>query len=145
MIGLVVGAVWIATDPNLGVESPLGPWLASLPLWLAAIWLALRAVGSIALVPIAEELAFRGYLARALVSRKFEQVGFGEFRWLAFVASSLAFGLVHQRWVAACLAGAVYALLMYRTKRLSDAIAAHAASNAAILIWAMAAQQWSLL
>ena len=109
--------------PQKGIEAPLEVWFATLPVWLAVIWLALRAFGSIALVPIAEELAFRGYLARALVSRQFEQVGFGEFRWLAFVGSSLAFGFVHQRWVAACLAGAVYALLMYRTKRLSDPVA----------------------
>ena len=64
---------------------------------------------------------------------------------LAFIGSSVAFGLMHQRWIAACLAGAVYALLMYRTKKLSDPIAAHMASNAVIMVWAVAAQQWSLL
>jgi CAAX prenyl protease-like protein len=96
-------------------------------------------------VPIAEELAFRGYLHRLLISARFESVGFGEFRVLAFLGSSLAFGLLHERWLAAALAGAVYALLMYRTKRLSDPIAAHIASNAAILLWAIAAGQWSLL
>ena len=63
-----MGAVWIATDPGNGLESPLGAWLASLPVWLAAIWLCLRAFGSIALVPVAEELAFRGYLSRVLIS-----------------------------------------------------------------------------
>jgi exosortase E/protease (VPEID-CTERM system) len=145
VIGLAVGLVWIATDPSKGLASPLGPWLQSLPAWLAAVWLSLRAFGSIALVPAAEELAFRGYLARALISIRFESIGFGEFRWLAFIGSSVAFGLMHQRWVAACLAGAVYALLMYRSKRLSDPIAAHVASNAAIMGWAIAAQQWSLL
>jgi exosortase E/protease (VPEID-CTERM system) len=145
IIGLAVGLVWIATDPSKSVASPLGPWLQSLPVWLAAVWLSLRALGSIALVPVAEELAFRGYLARALVSIRFESIGFGEFRWVAFIGSSVAFGLMHQRWVAACLAGAVYAWLMYRSKSLSDPIAAHAASNAAIMVWAIAAQQWSLL
>ena len=143
--GLAVGLVWIATDPSKGLEPPLGTWLASLPVWLAAIWLGLRAFGSIALVPVAEELAFRGYLFRVLISTRFENVGLGEFRWLAFIGSSVAFGLMHQRWVAACLAGAVYALLMCSTKRLSDPIAAHVASNAAIMGWAVALQQWSLL
>ena len=52
---------------------------------------------------------------------------------------------MHERWLAACLAGAIYAMLMYRTKRLSDPIVAHMASNAAIAVWAIAAQQWSLL
>ena len=145
VLGLVVGAVWIATDSGKSLEVPLGAWLASLPAWLAAIWLGLRALGSIVLVPVAEELAFRGYLSRALISFRFECVGIGEFRWLAFIGSSVAFGLMHQRWVAACLAGAVYALLMYRTKKLSDPIAAHMASNAVIMVWAVAAQQWSLL
>jgi exosortase E/protease (VPEID-CTERM system) len=144
-VGLVVGVAWIATDPGKGSASPLGPWLASLPLWLAVVWLGLRAFGSIALVPVAEELAFRGYLSRVLISAKFEDVAFGQFRLLAFVGSSVAFGLMHQRWVAACLAGAIYALLMYRTKKLSDPIAAHVASNAAIMFWAVAAQQWTLL
>jgi exosortase E/protease (VPEID-CTERM system) len=145
VIGLAVGAVWIVTDRGNGPETPLGPWLASLPLWLAAVWLSLRALGSIVLVPVAEELAFRGYLFRMLISTRFESVDFGEFRWLAFIGSSVAFGLMHQRWVAACLAGAIYALLMCRTKKLSDAIAAHMASNAALISWAIAAQQWSLL
>ncbi len=80
-----------------------------------------------------------------LVSRQFDSVGFGDFRLLAFVGSTIAFGLVHQRWVAAALAGAIYAVLMYRSKGLADPIAAHAASNATIMIWAVGAGQWSLL
>ena len=144
-IGLGVGVLWIASDPGMGSVSPLGAWLASLPVWVAVIWLGLRVVGSVALVPIAEELAFRGYLSRALISIRFENVGIGEFRLLAFVGSTVAFGLMHERWLAACLAGAIYAMLMYRTKRLSDPIVAHMASNAAISVWAIAAQQWSLL
>ena len=143
-IGLAVGIVWIATAPD-DLESPLGAWLALLPVWLAVTWLALRAFGSIVLVPIAEELAFRGYLSRVLISTRFESVGFGEFRPLAFIGSTVMFGIMHQRWLAACLAGAVYALLMYRTNRLSDPIAAHMSSNAAIVGWAVVAQKWSLL
>lgn len=52
---------------------------------------------------------------------------------------------LRQRWIAATLAGAVYALVMYRTNRLSDAIVAHAASNALIVLWVITAQQRSLL
>ena len=53
--------------------------------------------------------------------------------------------MMHQRWIAAAIAGALYALLVYRSNRLSDAIAAHAASNLIIFIWAVAADQWTLL
>jgi len=47
--------------------------------------------------------------------------------------------------IAGTLAGAVYAVTMYRTNRLSDPIAAHMSSNAVIAIWAVAAAEWSLL
>jgi exosortase E/protease (VPEID-CTERM system) len=144
-IGLAIGVVWIATDPGKGQSAPLGDWLASLPLWALVTWLSLRAFGSVVLVPIAEELAFRGYLSRLLISTRFESVAIGEYRPLAFIVSTVAFGAIHQRWLAAVLAGAIYALLMYRTKRLSDPVAAHAASNAAIMVWAIVAEQWSLL
>ena len=97
------------------------------------------------LVPMAEELAFRSYLQRALISSDFERVAPGHFTWLSFVLTSLLFGLTHQRWMAAAIAGALYALLVYRTNRLSDAILAHAASNAVIFAWAVAAHQWTLL
>jgi exosortase E/protease (VPEID-CTERM system) len=144
-VGVGVGLLWIATDPAAQAAAPLGPWLAALPASLAAAWLALRAFGSIVLVPVAEELAFRGYLHRALIDRHFERVAPGRFTWLALVGSSLLFGLMHQRWLAAALAGAVFALLMYRTNRLSDPIAAHVAANATIVAWALAAGRWSLL
>jgi CAAX prenyl protease-like protein len=101
--------------------------------------------GTVALVPIAEELAFRGYLQRALVSRDFDWVAPAHFTWLSFVLTSLLFGLTHQRGIAATIAGAIYALLVYRSNRLSDAIAAHAASNLVIFIWAATAGQWTLL
>jgi membrane protease YdiL (CAAX protease family) len=52
---------------------------------------------------------------------------------------------MHERLAAAALAGAIYALLLYRTNRLSDAIAAHMASNAVIVGWALLAREWSLL
>lgn len=143
--GFLIGLLWIATDPRLDAETPLGPWLASLPASLAVLWLALRTLGAVVLVPIAEELAFRGFLYRALSSMRLEAFGPVQFRWLALIASSLAFGILHERWLAATLAGVIYALLLYRTNRLSDPIAAHMASNAAIVAWGITTEQWTLL
>jgi exosortase E/protease (VPEID-CTERM system) len=145
LVGLAVGVLWIMTDPARDQTTALGVWLAALPAPLFLAWVALRALGAIVLVPVAEELAFRGYLHRALISRHFERVAPGQFSWLALIGSSVLFGLLHQRWLAAALAGAVYALLMYRTNRLPDPVAAHMASNATIVAWAVALQQWSLL
>jgi exosortase E/protease (VPEID-CTERM system) len=144
-VGATVGVLWIVTDPGRGEQVPLGDWIAVQPFELVAVWLTLRALGTVVFVPIAEELAFRGFLARWLISTRFESVDFGQFRPLAFIVSSMAFGIMHERWLAAFLAGAVFALLMYRTRRLSDAVVAHSIANLAIFVWAVADRQWSLL
>jgi CAAX prenyl protease-like protein len=145
LVGIGVGIAWVATDPQDAAGATLGAWLATLPAWAAAIWIGCRALGAVVLVPMTEELAFRGYLQRALIKRDIFSVTPGRFTWLSFVGTSVLFGLMHQRWAAAALAGAIYALLLYRTNRLSDAIAAHMTTNAVIVFWAIAAQQWSLL
>lgn len=145
MVGIVVGVVWIATAPASGASNAVGAWIATQPFALVVLWLGIRSLGAIVMVPIAEELAFRGLLHRWLISRRFETVEFATFSWLAFIVSSLLFGLMHQRMVAGALAGAVFALLMYRSGRLSDPIAAHVTANAVIVAWALAARDWTLL
>ncbi len=143
--GIAVGILWAATEPKDEAGAALATWLASLPVWAAAAWLACRTLGAIVLVPITEELAFRGYFQRVLITRDFWRIAPGHFTWLSFIATSVLFGLMHQRLAAGALAGAIYALMLYRTNRLSDAIAAHMASNAVIVAWAILAQDWSLL
>lgn len=144
-VGTVVGVAWIATDPAAARANPIGDWLSALPLWVALAWIICRGIGAIVLVPMAEELAFRGYLQRALVSRDFASVAQSHLTWTSFIVTALAFGAIHQRWLAAAVAGACYALVAYRTNRLSNAILAHAVSNAVIFLWAAATSQWTLL
>jgi exosortase E/protease (VPEID-CTERM system) len=143
--GLLVGIAWIATSPTEETGHDLGRWLSEIGPWLAAGWLIVRGIGTIVLVPIAEELAFRGFLYRRLISRDFHLVGLTAFSWVALVVSSLLFGALHERWLAGALAGAIFALIMLRSGRLGDAILAHATANALIFAWALAFRQWSLL
>ena len=143
-VGLVIGLGWVATNP-VASDTSLAAWLATLPPAWRVLWLAFRAVGMVLIVPIAEELAFRGYLQRALIDRNFAAIPQERFTWFSFLTVSILFGLMHERWIEAAVAGAVYSLITYRTGRLTDAIAAHMATNGVILIWALAAQQMSLL
>lgn len=143
--GIGVGILWIATDPMANPRGSLQVWLGSLPWWLALTWIALRAINTVVLVPIAEELAFRGYLYRAIAGWGFDGNSPYRFNWLALCISSLLFGIMHQRWLAGALSGAVYCLLVCRSNKLADAVVAHGFSNAAIVFWAIAAGQYSLL
>ncbi|GJL92905.1 exosortase E/protease, VPEID-CTERM system [Hyphococcus sp.] len=145
LIGVVVGAVWIATDPGKGSDSALGDWLGALPAALMILWLVLRIFGTVILAPIAEELAFRGYLHRKLIAEKFEHVAAGAFSWAALIVSSALFGVLHDRWLSGALAGAMFALALYRSGKITGAIAAHLTANAIIAFWAVMFGQWSLL
>ncbi len=145
LIGAGVGIAWIASDPGRGEASDLGIWLAGMPAAMAAFWIVMRTIGTILLVPIAEELAFRGYLHRKLIADRFEAVAEGAFTWKAFVISSVLFAALHDRWLAGGLAGAAFALALYRSGKVSGAIIALMSANAVIAFWAIAFGQWSLL
>lgn len=146
LTGVLIGVLWIITDTNSERQQELAAWLQTLGGGAFAAWIAIRLFGTVFLIPIAEELAFRSYLHRALVARHFETVQHGQFSILAFSVSSLLFAGMHSgRFWEALLAGGLFAVLMYRTNRISDPIAAHMAANAVVGGWAVYAGQWSLL
>ena len=87
---------------------------------------------------------FRGFLARRLIDDDVERVPVGTFTWLSFLASSLAFGLMHGAdWPRATLAGVAFALALYQRRRLSDAIVAHATINACLAGYVIATGSWT--
>jgi exosortase E/protease (VPEID-CTERM system) len=135
--GGLVAAIWFgrARDAALGDSLMMGA--RGLTLHNASPWVVAGAIGALVAVPLAEELAFRGYLARRLISPDFETIPFGEFSWLAFFGSSIVFGVLHTAWLPATLAGMVYAGVMYRRGRLADAIIAHVTSCALLVLAAL--------
>lgn len=148
-LGAAAFAVWMALEPAPSSADPaaagMAAGLAALPGPLAALWLAARVAGSVVTVPVAEELAFRGYLTRRLIAADFTAVAPGRFTWASFVVSSCLFGALHGgRWYAGALAGALYALALYRKGELSEAVLAHATTNALIAAYVLATGSWSL-
>lgn len=143
-IGIAVFILWVLLERTPDRAPTLPSDLAVLPAWLAVGWLAFRAIGSAVVVPLAEELAFRGYLLRKLAARKFEDVDPRRFSLFAFLGSSLLFGVLHGRWLAGTLAGMAYALAVYRKGRIGDAVVAHGITNALIAGDVLVFGQWSL-
>jgi len=146
-IGVFTFLVWMALAPADGLEdaekvAAMDPAQLGQP-W-ALLWLLFRLAGYTITVPIAEELAFRGFLARRLIDDDIERVPAGTFTWLSFLASSLAFGAMHGAdWQRATLAGLAFALALYHRRRLSDAIVAHATTNAFLGGYVIATGAWT--
>lgn len=110
-------------------------------------WIALRIAAAVVTVPIAEELAFRGYLARRLVNREFDTIPFSAVTILSIAVSSAAFGLLHggqwPQWIVGIFAGLAYAGAMKWKGRLGDAVVAHATTNLLLAIWVLTRGDWS--
>jgi len=145
-IGVLVFLFWIALVPRHGTHGAreLREGLAGMSTLAVGAWIALRVLGSVLIVPIVEELAFRGYLLRRLIAADFSSVPFGTFTFASFAVSSLAFGLMHSALLAGTLAGAAYAVAQYRKARLIDAVAAHAVSNALVAVDVLVNDAWGL-
>ena len=142
-IGVMVFALWTALEPwKSGHTPPTAP----VPLAGAAAvaWVIARALGSVIVTPLVEELAFRGYLIRRLMAADFKSVPQGTFAWSSFLVSSSLFGILHDRWIAGIIAGMFYALALYGRRKLSDAVLAHATTNALIAAHVLASGKWSL-
>ena len=139
--GLAVGAGWVLLAPP-----PSGPpaeatarALAALSPALFGLWVMVRLFGTSVLVPVVEELFFRGY-----VQARLDRSTLGS-RALAIAVSAGLFGLLHQRWLDGALAGLVFSLVFLRRGRLVDAIWAHGAANAGVAAVAAWRGDWSLI
>jgi hypothetical protein len=146
-IGLVVFAVWIAPqqflefaprtvgfDPEFFAKGSTLYWITVL----------LRFLRLVVVVPLVEEIFWRGFLLRYLISEKFTTVTIGTFSWVSFLVVTLAFGFAHSRadWIAALLCGALYNLVVYRTRSLASCVIAHAMTNLLLGLWIMQTRQW---
>jgi exosortase E/protease (VPEID-CTERM system) len=144
-VGVATFGLWIGFEMLLPPDSESAASPFELPAAERWMWLMGRVLGAVVLVPIAEELAFRGYLLRRLQGLELDESVAGRWNWFAVLVSSVLFGLLHPgRWVAGALTGVLFAWAFYRRGRLSDAILAHATTNAVLAGYVLATGQWAL-
>lgn len=150
--GLGIGLLWIAIHYamagwhlQLPDDSVIGSGLLRLTASERLLWIVSRAVTAVVAVPIAEELAFRGFVARRMIAANFEDVSFTRLTALSIAISSILFGAMHGRmWIAGMIAGFVFALVAKLRGRLGEAVAAHAVANLAITVVVLVTRDYSL-
>ena len=137
-VGTGVGILWLAlADPVAGGD--LAQALLALPGVTLGLWIALRLVGTVLLVPLVEEAFFRGYVLARL------DRGGTAGRMLALAVSTALFALLHGQWLAAGVAGLAFGLVMLRRGRVGDAVQAHMAANLLVGLWALLTQDFALI
>lgn len=111
-----------------------------------AAWgfVAVRLFGLAVLVPLMEEVFWRGFLIRYLVSDDFERIPIGRYTPLSFAVVTLLFTLAHPELLAAAVWCAAINWLLYRTKNLWACILAHAVTNLLLGVYILATGTWVL-
>lgn len=143
--GVVTFALWmVLVTPDQVTDATIAQELSGLPTWQVVAWVGTRVIGSVLIVPVVEELAFRGFLLRRLVSADFAAVSYRQITLVAVLVSSVAFGVLHDHWVAGIAAGLVYAGAVWIRGRLADAVVAHVVTNALVALVALGGGRWSL-
>jgi exosortase E/protease (VPEID-CTERM system) len=146
VLGAAIFALWVILAPSDGQAADPSSALAAWPPAWRAVWWTARIAGYLIVVPVVEELAFRGFLMRRLIATDFESVSWGRISWWSWGASSLAFGALHGSfWIAGAVAGLAYGYAVQRRGSLGDAVLAHAATNLLLFVYVVLTGNWSLL
>ncbi len=143
LLGVAVAALWVAPDQLVPgwrahwlfqnritgqITTSINPADLANPLVMG-----LRVLRAMILVPILEELFWRGFLPRWLINPDWEQVPAGRYTTFAFLATALLFAAEHGPfWEVGLLCGVIYNWWYWRTQSLGDIILVHAVTNAAL-------------
>jgi CAAX prenyl protease-like protein len=96
-----------------------------------------------ALVPILEELFWRGWLMRWLIDTDFQKVPPGTYTPQAFWLVAVLFASEHgPYWEVGLVAGIVYNWWMVRSRSLADCIVAHAVTNGLLAVYVVSGGHW---
>ncbi len=143
--GVSVFIVWISAARWLIPAAAMPPELAALSPGSRAAWIASRCAIAVLLVPIAEELAYRGYLMRRLVHADFESIQFQSVPIWALSVTAIIFGLAHgAMWLPGIAAGVIFGSLAMRRGAIGEATAAHATANALLAAAVLGWNRWDL-
>jgi hypothetical protein len=153
IFGGAVFLIWIGPDllwpgyrSHWMFQNPLtGQTVSSLPpgFHLSPMVLLFRTIRAVILVPIIEELFWRGWLLRWMIDHDFEKVPVGTYSASSFFISAVLFASEHgPYWEVGLLAGLLYNWWIIRTRSLGDCILAHGVTNALLSAYVILAGKW---
>ena len=153
IIGIGVFVIWVAPDMLIPgyrqswvFQNPITGGMATpLPgsVLMSPFVLWPRIFRAVVLVPIIEELFWRAWLMRWLISPRFENIALGTYQPAAFWITAGLFAAEHgPYWDVGLVAGVLYNWWMVRTRSLGDCILAHAITNACLCGYVVATHRW---
>jgi hypothetical protein len=145
VVGIVVLVLWVSPLSEVtmgGQPKGFNPFRFDNDA-LAYFLIFFRMFGASVVVPIMEEIFWRGFLIRWMINPDdFENVPIGQYTLTSFAITTALFGVEHHQWLVGVIAGAIYNGLLYRTKAVFPCILAHAVTNLGLGIYVLGTQKW---
>jgi len=173
LVGVLGVVLWIGLDPwsiqlnslsdwiynravhVIGLDSwqvhDDGPLIGRNPFQLypaseAWILFGFRVLGISLVVPVMEELFWRGFLMRWLIKEEFTTVPLGTYQPFSFWLTTAFFAGVHgAEWPLAVIVGILYGGWFVRTKSLGNIMLAHGVTNLLLALYCLMANDWHFL
>jgi len=143
-VGVLVYVLWVRMDFPWAMQGELGEGYNPFQVGggLGIFYAGVRLFGASVIVPLMEEVFWRSFIIRYIISQDFLSVKLGQFTWISFWVTVGLFGVEHNLWLAGMMAGVAYNLLLYRTRRLWPCIIAHGVTNFILGVHVLVTGEW---
>ena len=150
--------VWIGLDrlqaivPGLqkvvqmiqGSRAGYNPFSEGAPSTQQIGFVIVRMLELIIVVPLIEEIFWRGFLSRFLIAEDFEKVQQGTFTRFSFIAVAVLFASAHAEILAAIAWGLLINWLYLKTRNVWACVLMHAVTNGLLGAYILTMRQWHL-
>jgi CAAX protease family protein len=145
----VCGLAWYPNSQLMGPDpAPKDYYIPSERLWQGwHLWsfYVVRIGGAATVVPMIEEIFWRGFLLRWLIDQdRFEEVPLGRFTWSSFLICSLLSAAEHPQWEVGILCWLFWNALFCWKKSLLFLMITHGITNLTLYVYVVAAKDWIL-
>jgi len=148
-LGVLLTFVWVLGDLYTPHFKLLGSRMAYDPFQeipnpvLRTLFLIVRFFGLAVIVPIIEEVFYRGFLLRFVTDPDdFRRVPIGRFSMGAFLFNIVLMAASHPEWLVAGIFSAAMCALIARTRNLFACIVAHGVTNLLLGAYVLQFHQW---
>jgi CAAX prenyl protease-like protein len=151
LVGVGVFVLWIAPDTLIPGwrQNPVFTVFGEVKISLSAeqlaspLLLVFRTLSAAVMVPILEELFWRGWMMRWWVNTDFESLPMGQTDRQGFWIVAALFALEHGPfWEVGLITGVIYNWWMTKTRSLGDLIFVHGVTNLVLSLYVIATKQW---
>jgi len=148
-LGAILFFVWILVDAHtphfafLGTRTAYNPARELSSPLAVLLFLVVRFLGLVVVVPFVEELFYRGFLLRFVTDMDdFKSVPTGTFSALALLVNVGVFALSHPEWLAAAIFALALCGLLRWTHNFWTCILAHGVTNLLLGVYILHTAQW---